>query len=219
MEVDCENCGRCCFSPFQPSLINYVKDTKTKEILSSIADLLIKKNIISLEKPFRNGRILRNELNLLINEDLICALAQRVVAYIKDLDFKAVKLSLRHLMVPYNFNGKSVPVLACVFFEPNSKKCQIYNKDFRPLLCKVYPFNEIYKFKLLNEKNKFIYKLNIHPICKIRKIKGELTQEQLKQIDIYYLNRYPINVIIYGSKGCDMHIYIIIDQKKMKRES
>lgn len=203
MEINCENCGRCCFSPFVPSLINNVKDPRTKKILSSIAKSLIDKRIILLDKPFRNGRIFRHEMTQIINEGLIGALAQRVVAYIEDLDFKAVKLSLRHLIVPYSVNDKNIPVLACVFFESNSKKCLIYNTDFRPILCKVYPFNEIYNYKLLKKNGKLIDKIKINSVCGFNRIKGKLTPEQIKQIKIYYSYRHPIKVLDFNNRdGC-----------------
>ncbi len=183
MEVDCNDCGRCCLSPFQPNLIELVKDHKSKECLLSIVPPLIKKGIILPDRPVRSGTILRQEMNTIINEGLVVALAPDAVAYKEEIKFRVIGLRLRHIMMSYNLDGTEVPVFACVFFNSKNKKCQIYNMNFKPVSCELFPFDESYKYELLRRNGQLNDRILVSPICGLDKIKGELTLEQIKQIE------------------------------------
>ena len=85
-------------------------------------------------------------------------------------------------------DGFQVPVFACVFFNSKEKKCEIFDKSYRPLQCRVFPFSEMYESRK-PEAFVFDYHLRLrkipivkHPMCDAWRLKGELTPEQRNEV-------------------------------------
>lgn len=186
MKVDCEGCGRCCVSPFTEIMVSKVKQAKTKHLLMSIGPSLVEDGIIIPEKVARSGdMLLRDEMERMIDEGLIEALAPSTLLFHEISNAKAMIFRLRHIMMPFEGNGVIVPVFGCIFFDHETRKCEIFTKDFRPLQCRVFPFNTVYTVRKLKQDIVTRGHITILPTCGSGRLKGVLSVKQTKQIEEY----------------------------------
>lgn len=184
MEVNCDGCGRCCVSPFNEILVSRVKHSKTRHLLTSLIRLLIEDGILMQRKVVRTGwTVARDEIEKMINEGLIEGVAPGALLFIKKYNVKAVALRLRHIMMPFKRNESMVPVFGCIFFNNETGKCEVFTREFRPRLCRVFPFDVAYKIGKLKQHGKIRKYAAIPPVCGFERVKGTLTAKQIKQVE------------------------------------
>ena len=87
-------------------MISKVKHGKTRRLLMSIIPPLVEDGIIILQKVARSGDILlRDEMEKMIDEGLIEALAPSTLISHQESNAKAITFRLRHIMMPFRWNG------------------------------------------------------------------------------------------------------------------
>lgn len=161
MQVNCDNCGKCCIGEIPKDWgIGKLRESTNMEDVSGT-------NRVSLSL---------DEIKKFCNESL-CG-AMEILGVVKPDPKKFGYETSRKVTYLY-YGLRTYPKkidgdwkLACVFFDPKLKKCRIHNSELYPLLCKVYPFATFYK----DEK----------PICKPELVTGSLTEEQNKQCKEYF---------------------------------
>lgn len=152
----------------------------------SIGQTLVDDGIIILEKVARSGDILlRDEMEKMIDEGLIEALTPNNLIFHQKSNTKVITFRLKHIMIPLRWNGVTVPVFGCIFFNHETRRCEIFTKDFRPRQCSVFPFNRIHTAQKLKQEGKIKGTLTIMPMCGSERLEGVLTTEQTKQIEEY----------------------------------
>lgn len=212
MNIDCNGCGHCCFSPLNETVVSLVKDEKTKHLLKNEQTRLLHIGVILPEKVTRSGTVVfKWEIEDLIGHGLLPVLAphftliptaqSRFSELLKDIgleetiDFfrrqqaRLITFRFRHIVMPYEMDdGFQVPVFACVFFNPKRKKCEIFDKSYKPLQCRMFPFNEMYVNKkpevFAVDRHLRLRKIPIekHPMCDAWRLDGELTSEQKNEV-------------------------------------
>lgn len=184
MKVNCDGCGRCCVSPFNEVLVSRVKHSKTRHLLTSLIRLSVEDGILMQRKVVRTGwTVVRDEIEKMINEGLIEGVAPGALLFFKKYNVKAVAFRLRHIMMPFKRNEIMVPVFGCIFFNNETGKCEVFAREFRPRLCRVFPFDVAYKIGRLKQQGKIRKYAAIPPMCGFERVKGTLTAKQIKQVE------------------------------------
>ena len=177
-----------------------LKDEETRRLLKSLVPDLVNDGII-LEKTVRSGDTLfRDEMDRIVTEGLFCALSPGHVMFGNKSNNSEVKrfletrfhdaalfLRLRHLPLPILWNGITVPVFGCVFFDAKSRKCTIYTKEFRPMQCRLFPLYEAHPSFDVAVSHVSVTK---KPMCNddysnLERVTGELTPEQYAMAETY----------------------------------
>ena len=152
----------------------------------SIGQTLVDDGIIILEKVARSGDILlRDEMEKMIAEGLIEALTPNNLIFHQKSNTKVITFRLKHIMTPLRWNGVTVPVFGCIFFNHESRKCEIFTRDFRPRQCRIFPFNKLHMARKLEQDNTIRGHITIVPMCGLERLRGFLTAEQTKQVKEY----------------------------------
>ena len=152
----------------------------------SISQPLIEDGIIDLQKVVRSGDILlRDTMEKIIDEGLVEALAPNNLFFHQEYKAKAITFRLRHIMMPFEWNGATLPVFGCIFFNHETRKCEIFTKDFRPRQCKIFPFNKVYLDRKLKQESPTRGHITIIPTCGSERLIGVLTAKQTKQVEGY----------------------------------
>ncbi len=229
MDVDCSGCGYCCFSPINEIVVNQIRDIKTRELLNT--ELIRWRNIGVITKDVvRSGvAISQQETQGLLKAGLSHALAPHLIfvppsekihlnAFLKKMGLTHMRELFKHqktwisifrfrhiVMLDEIDDGFNVPVFACVFFDPKEKKCEIFDKNYRPTQCKVFPFSAICTSQIERDHRKNpVIKC---PMCDPWRLKGELTSQQKNEATQFENMR--INFI-----NCS---YIPITEKDMEK--
>lgn len=146
----------------------------------SIGPPLVEDGVIIPQKVVRSGDILqRDEMEKIIGEGLVDTLAPNHLIFHKKSNARVIVFRLRHIMMPFLWNGITVPVFGCIFFDNETKKCEIFKKSFRPRQCRVFPLNKVYLAQKLGRN------ITITPTCGSERLRGVLTVEQTKQVEEY----------------------------------
>jgi len=186
MKVNCDGCGRCCISPFNEVLVSRVKHRKTRRLLTFLIRLMMEDGILLQRKVVRTGwAVARDEIEKMIDEGLIEGVAPGALLFIKRYNVKAISLRLRHIMMPFKQNEVMVPVFGCIFFNNETRKCEVFTREFRPRLCRIFPFDVMYRIERLKQQGKIRKHMPIPPMCGFERVKGALTAEQIKQVEEY----------------------------------
>jgi Fe-S-cluster containining protein len=126
MKINCEGCGKCCFSDIPNSWYLGQRVFDYEE---------------SLKHPKRENIIILTpeEVRSFWEENLGCSLK------VDNITFSEEKKELFLFVTIKNFpkliDGKWV--LCCPFLDSHTKKCRIYGTDFFPNACKEYPFTNM----------------------------------------------------------------------------
>lgn len=180
MEVNCNGCGKCCFSEIPSSFYKNKAFTELKtpnEIDDRSNRVVLTKKEIKTFWDWGLGDALK--ISLLAGKENVTD----------------ITMALRNF--PKKIGDKWY--LACSFFDPLIKKCRIHdNTELLPSLCKVYPFNLIsFGIKPLCDDNKIFGELDkeqIKKISEIEKIQRNISEMSFSfQMGVDYFQEQLIN--------------------------
>lgn len=128
IKINCENCGKCCFSEIPKS--SFLKD---KVFFDEIEDPTSRDSISN--KVVLLGREIKNFYDYGFGYFLKFSM-------IAGNDKKTEGIVILKTL-PKFIDGRWF--MTCSFFDPKIKKCRIYNTLLYPTACKIYPFNLLIK--------------------------------------------------------------------------
>lgn len=171
MEINCQGCGKCCYSK---NLTDFISD-KVAYDHEDPNRPEERDNIVILNKP---------EVKLFWDRFLLPAMV------IKQIGISPDEKEIVPFIALGNFPKKidAEWVSACPFLDPKTKMCRIHGTKFFPQACKKYPFDFINdKIRPLCDKDRLIGPLTedqkkIKLETRYIKIKSEGHEELIKKI-------------------------------------